>query len=263
MSIESVRRPMSSSGWRFAGGLGVVVGLVLFLVGRAAATDVTACQQVVAPRDIGVLQTDLVCPDSAAAVFLGDRATLAIGGHTITGGGVYCPGKCTIIGPGVIQDVQGNGTLAAIAATSSRGRLIVQDVTLTNNGFGILSDAHKNIFTNVDASNNLHDGIWVFGIARGENVTTNDNGDTGFRSEILGVGLTGFTATGNGQSGLINNGTNTRLTDSTLTGNAFGPFPDNPTVLDLFSYRRPRLVNTTCEHSLGPNDVAWGVCSAD
>jgi hypothetical protein len=62
---------------------------------------------------------------------------------------------------------------------------------------------------------------------------------------------------------MINNGKSTRLVDSTLTGNAFGPFPGNPTVLDLFSERRPHLFNTTCDHSLGPNDLPWGVCSGD
>jgi hypothetical protein len=59
--------------------------------------------------------------------------------------------------------------------------------------------------------------------------------------------------------GLINNGGRTVLLNSTLTGNAFS----DPTMLDLFSYRRPHLFATTCGHSLGPTDTPWGVCSGD
>src|SRR5258706_7093294 len=82
MSITNVRSSTMGRVWGSA--LGLVVTLVMGLAGRAAATDVTACGQTLVPRDTGVLQVDLDCPDSASAVFLGDRATLAFGGHTIT-----------------------------------------------------------------------------------------------------------------------------------------------------------------------------------
>lgn len=237
------------------------VGLVH--AGPAGATDITTCGQTVFSFQTGNVQVDLTCSDSASAVFLQDRATLSVGGHTITGGGIQCAGSCTVTGPGTVQQVVGTGNLPAINVLSSRAKVFVQDVTLTANAFGIISDARKTTLTNVVASGNLETGIWVWGTARGLNVTTNDNGATGFRSEVRGIRLVGLTATGNGQAGLINNGGGTRLFDSTLTGNAFPPFPDNPTVLDLFSYRRPRLKTTTCDHSLGPKGVPWGVCSGD
>ena len=241
-----------------------VVAAIGVAAGRAAATDVTACGQTVVARDTGVLQVDLTCSDSAAAVFLQDRATLAVGGHTVTGGGIQCSDRCTVLGPGTVQQVMGaNGNLPAINAISARGRLTVQDLTITNNAFGIIADAKKVTLSNVTASNNLHNGIWVFGAVRGSNVVTNDNGATGFRSENRSVRLTALTATGNQQAGLINNGTGTRLVDSTLTGNAFGPFPGEPTMLSIFSEHRPKLVNTTCDQSLGPDGTSWGVCSGD
>ncbi len=250
---------------RRAGAAGVAIGLALvaFVAGRAAATDVTTCGQTVVDRDIGVLQVDLDCPDSAAAVFLGDRATLAVGGHTITGGGVQCAEKCVVLGPGTIQQVVGNGNLPAIYAQSPRGRLAVQDLMVTNNAFGIISNARQTTLTNVTASNNAETGIWVFGLVRGDHITADDNGATGVRSENRSVRLSNLTTTGNGQAGLISNGKGTRLVDSTLTGNAFPPFPGDPTMLDLFSVRKPRLVNTTCDHSLGPDDQPWGVCAGD
>ena len=265
MSIESIRNSAQARRWRtWAGGLCMALALVLVVLGRAAATDVTACHQTVVARDTGVLQADLTCSDSATAVFLDDRATLDLGGHTITGGGIFCLGRrCSIIGPGTVQQVVGIGNSAAIYAGSPGGRLSVQDLTLTDNAFGIVSNAFKNTFTNVTASNNQHIGILAFGNTNGSNVITNDNGETGFASELKGIHLIGLTATGNGQAGLINNGHSTHLTDSTLTGNAFGPFPGDPTMLDIFTVQRPHLVNTTCEHSLGPRNIPWGVCSGD
>jgi hypothetical protein len=237
--------------------------LAFGLAGAAHATDITTCGQTVFPYQTGVVQVDLTCSDSASAVFLQDRAILQVGGHTITGGGIQCTGSCTVTGPGTVQQVVGNGNLPAINGLSSQAKIIVQDMTLNANAFGMISDARKTTLTNVTASGNIETGIWVWGTARALNVTTNDNGRTGFRSEVRGIRLVGLTATGNGQAGLINNGGGTHLYDSTLTGNAFPPFPGDPTVLDLFSYRRPRLKNTTCDHSLGPKGVPWGVCSGD
>ena len=243
---------------RWSSRIGLVLVLIVAAGGRATATDVTGCGQTVVDRDTGVLQADLVCSDDAWALVLGDRATLAFGGHTITGGGIYCDGKCSLIGPGTVQQVVGSGSLAAIYVEGPR--FSAQDLTLTNNGTGIESYARKSILTNITASNNLQRGIVVYGSVRAVNVTTNNNGDTGLVSYLRSVRITGLTATGNGQGGFINNGTSTRLIDSTVTGNAFAP---DPTMLDVFSVRRPRLVNTTCDHSLAPDGETWGICSGD
>src|SRR5262249_58018734 len=116
------------------GFLAAVFAFMAIAAGRAAATDVTACFQTVFTRDTGVLQVDLTCDDSAAAVYLQPGATLQMGGHTITGGGIYCASTCQVIGPGTVQQVVGSGNQAGIEGGSSGGALTVRDVTLTSNG---------------------------------------------------------------------------------------------------------------------------------
>lgn len=242
-----------------------IFALVVFsAAGRAAAMDVTACGQTVSERFTGVVQDDLDCPDSAQAVFLLDRATLDLAGHTITGGGVYCAGTCIVHGPGVIRQVTGpNDGYAGIFANSPQGKLTVDGMTLTENGFGIVSNARKTTLLNMTSSGNVNHGVWTFGAVRGETVTTSDNGGTGIKMENRGVRLRYFTATGNGQAGIINNGAGTRLVDSVVTGNAFGPFPGDPPLLDIATQGRPRLVRTVCDHSIGRDGTPWGLCSGD
>src|SRR5262245_40372248 len=47
----------------------------------------------------GVLVADLTCPTAAGqAIVVGDRATLDLAGHTLTGGGVICDRSCTVRG---------------------------------------------------------------------------------------------------------------------------------------------------------------------
>jgi len=76
------------------------------------------------------------------------------------------------------------------------------------------------------------------------------------------VGITRLVATGNGWGGVICDFGRVKLTDSTVTGNEF-PDEFEPPLLDLFSAKRPKLTNTTCDHSLGPDGLTWGVCTGD
>jgi hypothetical protein len=244
-----------------SGSSAVLVAVLLVVAWTQARADVTitACGQTVPQRETGTLATDLVCSSSAAAAFVADRATLNLDNHTITGE-VQCVRSCTIVGPGEV----GNTSFAAIVVNTSAAngtKFTAQDLTVRNSAVGIYSQAlSTNLFTNVTATQNSGSGIVVFGKVKGSNVTATDNGGTGFISQRRAVKLAGLTATGNGFGGLINNGGRTRLTDSTLTGNVDSFFPDG---LDLFSFGKPKLVNTTCEHSLGPKDLPWGVCSLD
>ena len=247
-----------------SGTLAVLAAGLLVVAWTQAGADVsiTACGQTVPDRETGTLAADLVCSSSASAVFVGDRATLDLDSHTITGE-VQCVSSCTIVGPGEV----GNTSFAAIYVNTSGAagtKLVAQDLTVRNSAVGIYSQALRlNLFTNVTATQNSGAGIVVFGKANGTNVTVIDNGGPGFASERKRVRFVGLTATGNGAGGLLNNGGRTRLVDSTLTGNTYPPFPGTPTLLDLFSFGRPKLVNTTCEHSFGPRDQPWGVCSLD
>jgi hypothetical protein len=247
-----------------SGSLAVLASVLLVVAWTRAGADVTitTCGQSVPARETGTLVADLTCSSSATAVFVGDRATLDLDTHAIAGE-VQCVRSCTIIGPGEV----GGSSASAIVVNTRAGagtKFVARDLTVRNSRVGIFSQAlQTNLFTNVTATQNSEAGILVFGRAKGTNVTVTDNGGSGFISQRKSVRFVGLTATGNGAAGLLNNGGRTRLVDSTLTGNTYPPFPGTPTLLDLFSFGRPKLVNTTCEHSLGPRGEPWGVCSLD
>jgi hypothetical protein len=231
--------------------------LALSAVTTAAATDITTCGQTILARDTGVLVADLDCPSSAGAVFLGEKATFDLAGYTLTGGQVQCTGSCTVRG-GTIVGVPS----AAIYAGLGYGRKFIgEDLDLHDNDVGLVAQARTVILTNVNASNNVEDGIETFSATRirGTGVTASSNGSTGLDVQNRGsVLITGLTATGNGWGGVINDGRRTRLVDSTVTGNAWPPFPGEPTMIDIAG-PCPKLLNTTCDHSY-PN---CGVCGQD
>ena len=219
---------------------------------------ISTCGQVVAPGDPGILTADLVCPTSDPAVRVFRHGELELDGHTITGGSVRvaCPdGGCRVTGPGVLT---GGGSGIGI---DSNGSIFATDVTAQNNAVGLYGVRMR--LQNVTATANTSHGINAFGGVKGSDVTVTDNGDTGLSLDFRGnVVITGLTATGNGWAGVICDFGRVKLTDSTVTGNEF-PDQFEPPLLDLFSARRPKLTNTTCDHSLGPNGSTWGVCSGD
>lgn len=243
--------------------------LLVAVAGRAAATDVTACGQTIAARDTGVLTVDLTCSSSVDGALLGDKATLDLNGHTLSGAGVYCTTSCTVKGPGTITNVHyypaGNATAIFANFQGSRGtKFVAENIDLHDNDNGILSQARRVTLAGVNASNNVHDGIETFGanVIKGTNVTANNNGATGLDVQSVGtIRMTGFTATGNGWGGVINDGKRTVLVGSTVTGNAWPPFPGDPSMVDIATAagRCPRLTTTTCDHSF-PN---CHVCSGD
>lgn len=244
-----------------------VVALLGGAVG-AGATDVTTCGQAVAARDTGVLVADLTCPSSAIGVFVQDRATLDLGGHTLTGGGVECVSSCTIRN-GTVTQVHPQVAVFAGTGPIGRAKFTGENLTLQGSTAGIVSQTRKVLLTNVNASNNLGDGIQMRAAktVRGQNVTANANVGHGvwLGSEVGSASLkiTALTAIGNGQAGLINNGKTTVLVGSTLTGNEFGPFPGAPTLVDIATRdgRCPKLVSTVCDHSF--SDPPCYVCSGD
>jgi hypothetical protein len=235
----------------------------------AGATDITTCGQTVASKDTGILVADLTCPSSAVGVFLQDKATLDLGGHTLTGGEVQCLSSCTIV-DGTVAQVNPFAAVFVGTGPNNHSKFVAKDLTVRDSGEGIETQVRKLYLTNVNASNNVNAGIFTIAAKtlRGTNVTVNDNGGTGisFGNAFSGAALkiTGLTATGNGQSGLINNGKRTVLINSTLTGNQFGPFPGDPTLVDIATAnntRCPKLVNTVCDHSF--TDPPCHICSGD
>ncbi len=222
-------------------------------------------------------------------------------GHAVTGGviGISCEKSCIIAGPGTIT-----GAIVGIAG-HRRATATVSDVNISGCGFaGILDGtAHLTVHatnvtvtgsqgpgiqvrnllaTNVSANNNGTDGLYAYVELRGTNLTANNNGGTGVvvfgRTRVANVtannntggGVTayksarldGLTAQGNTGPGIF--GERPRLRNSTVTGNVFHAAP-----LDLLTERRPRLLNTSCDHSARFDEeqqsagAPWGVCSGD
>jgi hypothetical protein len=225
----------------------------MFLVltgGPAAAVDITACGQQVPPRDEASLVADLDC-DGGLAILLGERATLSMGGHAVVGQ-IGCNGSCTITGPGDISGASGISAGIYLNYSAKLGTVRISQVTVHDNGDGIGDGARQLVLTDVVSSNNRYNGIYfIAGSIRGRNVTTSNNGSNGILAGNVSVHVDQLTAIGNAEIGL-NHGGRRRilLVGSQLTGNQWssGSGP-----LDLFSIARPKLLDTVCEHSLGPD----------
>jgi hypothetical protein len=147
---------------------------------------------------------------------------------------------------------------------NDRGKLIATDVAIEDTGSGI--HAMKMTLTNVSVSGTLDFGIYApkAGAVFGTNVVVNDSARGGI---VAGkVRIRNLTATGNGTGSFGADGGGVyadqiKLVDSTVTGNLELGAP-----ADLLAARRPKLVNTVCEHSVdtqSPTDEPWGVCAND
>jgi len=251
-------------------GLSAVLAFTALAPAAASAVDVTTCGQVVLAHTTGVLVADLTCPTAAGqAIVVGDRSTLDLAGHTLTGGGVICDRSCTVRG-GTITGVRGDGSEVAVFSNLSagKGRFAAEDLTVSASDNGLYIKARRVDFSNVIANGNHGYGIVTFGagVVRGADLTANGNVGPGMAVQYKGnVRLTRFTATGNGWGGLINQGRSTRLYDSVVTGNDWPPFPDSPAFVDVNARcERLKLFNTTCDHSYpGSRLPPCGVCAAD
>lgn len=270
----------------------------------SSALDVTACGQTVPRGEIGVLQADLVCPGGleSLGVSLEPNAELDLNGHTLSGGGagVACFGparSCTIRGPGVIS----NATASGIAANSGVNRIIVENVTISDNQYSavFVPGGRAIRLTNVViARNNLgFDGSpelranlgaiqWVrrldlenvtatdnVGLAfatkniYGENVTLTGN-YSGFRA--MNVKLTNLTITDSIGIGMRSTRGRVRLVNSTLANN-----DGAGAGVDMLTARKPSLLDTSCDRSqfcrtsdtspmgCDPEFATWQVCSND
>ncbi len=294
---------------RLTSSLMVIAGL-LVLGSAARAVDITECGQLVPPGETGVLQADLDCEASpgpsrcssdleitcdsdsdcplgacrpASGVNLGDfplgnRAQLELNGHSIRGAhfGIVCyVRRCTILGPG---EVSGTGD----AIRAFRGHLTVENVVLSESAYGIRSDRAKVQLTDVLLRDNTSFGASVrklratnlsaignrFGIdartIEGTNITV-ENNEVGLGGSHLlrKATIDGLEATNNSIAGVW--GARMRLQNSLLENNG----------VDLRTWRRPRLVNTTCSNSEGceragprsnectPTVESWQVCTND
>jgi hypothetical protein len=216
------------------------------------AIEVTACGQVLPPREAGFLSADLDCTGftggaTGAAVVLGRRGVLDLRGFTVRGGryGVVCDprpcdagvcivGTCLIAGGGTITGAERDGVLAATATTDG--------VAVSGNG-----------------------GSGVVGLKKavvlGSAIVSN-NGEDGVRAKSIKV----ITAviTGNQLFG-VNAGHSARIDGSTITGNGIAPTCGVVPCADVGSARKPRFKGSVCGTSLAPASVGgdWNICAND
>jgi hypothetical protein len=264
---------------------------------------VSQCETTIPKGQTGIVQSDLSCtPGTSAYRFrLEKGATLDLNGHTITNGTVDCVGggRCRLIGPGTLTGAQPIPLGPGYAVQVREARLEVRDVEIRDNENGIYGDQQDSV---VKATNTIIENNGFYGIYAGKvklrNVTANGNGALGVGHPLLtagivaGRGLTGqdVTANGNAEGGIIighpsagrlqgltaigNTGPGVygaggplRLVDSVVTGNT-----RNGEDVDIRSFRRPSVANTTCGYSAsvpldppGNDDLGppWGICAND
>ena len=247
------------------------------------AVDVTSCGQYLRPGDVGTLQADIDCSGApeqcsqanvdscggdpsctdagCAGIMLGDRATVVLNGHTLTSGVVYCVGKCTVVGPGTINDIPANpGAIVGGRAirvsggvainggefgiNSAFGKVTASDVTISNSTTDGISGRFVRAL-NVQSSGNGRCGIISYRRMSAQHVTTNNN--VGGIDALRGLTATDVVATGNSEVGIDEAQGGAVLRDSTITGNG----------TDIESQGTPRLIDTVCGTS------NRGVCSQD
>ena len=242
----------------------VLAGIVLLVPVLAYGADVTGCGQVVPPRETGVLQVDLTgCASSAIGVFLSDRSELDLNGHAIASGaiGVHCAEKhCTVHGPGEIR----NAGIHGIMASFKNARVVVEDADIHDNGSGGIVATFGKPRIDVERVNVRYNEVGIETIFRGrifgEDVDASYNRSNGivaggrFRFRRLTLLDSGVSAPDPEDDGLICFYGGGTLIDSTVTGSVGD---------DLATFRRPRLVDSTCGTSRAPAGGTWGVCTND
>ena len=241
----------------------VVAALLIIAAERVRAVDITSCAQVVANEDVGVLVLDLTCP--AVGVVAGvlsesglakSHVTVRLNGHTISAGtGILCNARCTVEGPGTIS-----GGISGIYVSAYPGDLTLRDLLIADAEYGIGQGGRTVTLENVEVSDNAEAGLVLYTVRRltGSNVTVSRNGGWGIKADEARIKLTNLTAENNAGGAVLGSRRSVTLIDSTLSGNEF----------DVYSWRRPHLINTTCELSQGPNRDGsgfhtWGVCTND
>ncbi len=245
----------------------LVLWLATLLTRSAYAVDITTCDEIVPASETGVLLTELAgCNDG---VVLAERAALQMNGHSILGAnaGVFCLGpRCSIAGPGeisgatfgvflyssvklTIADVNiHDSSEEGIHCSGGQCGVRATGLTLSRNGFGSTFPGGPEYSYNISAH-----------VVRGTNITVTDNAGFGVYADRFNI--TDLIATGNGNAGLYAG--RGRLVDSMVTGN--NGFDSG---IDIFTARRPRLINSTCGRSASGSPATtvgppWGICIDD
>ncbi len=234
-----------------------------FTVG--ASDDAIVCESSCSVTGPGTIAGDL------RISILSNSKRAVVNDVVIDGGGIQAPSSRVAATNILVRNfgAPGGTTPHAIVAKI----LVASDVIVEDggrHGFAAVA-ADKILATNLTVRDTTSIGIQTFRLLRATGLTVTGNAGFGVATERTvridgaeisnngGDGIaarrvkaSSLTATGNGNYGVFAE-RNARLTDSMLTGNTDG---------DLFSARKPRLDNTTCGTSDGPNGP-WGVCTGD
>jgi hypothetical protein len=240
------------------------------------AYDILGCHQAVPEGATGVMRNDVDCTGAQFGrwgVVLQPGAKLDMNGYSITSGfgGVWCQGKCSIKGPGVIENTSSAGAFLF-------GKTRLKNVDIVNCGQGIRSHDFNDTSTTVKAKRVTITGsgsgisAWrvkatdvsitdsAYGIitetVRGKRVTVDGNDGLGVRCDRCK--FSELTATNNGDAGIDGWG-DVLLRDSVLTGNdGLG------SGRDIVSHLGPPiLINTICGRSALGDGTDWNVCTDD
>jgi hypothetical protein len=222
----------------------------------AQTVPISACGDTVPAGMTGVVANDITCGSGPGSfvVAVEDRGTLDLAGRTLSGGstGVRCARRCTVTstnGTGTIRDA----TTAGIAVVGERGRLKASNLSLENNtSLGVLSDFDTAVVRGKQV-NLTGSGIGVQArLAQLSDFTASGNYTV---LQVVIAALDGATISNSSNYGVVSIAA--RIRNSSITGSAGG--------VDIFTQRRPRVVNTTCEVSRDFNapTVTWGVCTND
>jgi hypothetical protein len=262
----------------------IVSALILasFTTAHGAPTVVNACGEVVTD---GVLANDLDCSGTAgAAITIVDNGDLDLAGHTLQSGsgnaatGIHCDGKCTIVGNGgtVASGVAAlPGSDAETIGVYGR-RVSLSGTTVTGYALGASAEV-----LDIEASFLIDNLFGASGNRIRINTSTVSN-DTGVVDQAVDGRRVDITdSVLDGGNGVIARKTKiygsmvTGMQSHGIVGNVYAEgsvIDGNCTMLgysacaDLTSPGKPRLVDSTCSHSIRKNSdvvASWSVCSLD
>jgi hypothetical protein len=278
----------------FARCLVSVLVLTGSVVTAAAQTTVTACGQEVSGHVI--LPADLDCTGFDGYSVVIHHGSLAMNGHSITGGvsGIFCDGPCNIIGPGLVTGSTGIGVNAfqttlkmksvdvtnhAIYGVQSFKNCLLQGpATISGNGLGVRVGTTAKLRDMTITANQT-------AMAVGDNAgsgralvfdsTISGNAEGGVLAQRL-VKAVGSTITGNGTIGISTGWSGCdragilSIVATTVTGNDNHPDCGTTKVCaDLATCdKAPKVkAGSTCDHSYvngsGNPGSDWDVCSLD
>jgi hypothetical protein len=235
----------------------LVVALLLVSVAvplSAQTISITTCGQTVPTGATGVVANDIACAfDAPFVVTVARRGRLDLAGFTLSGGttGVHCDQRCTVVSTGGVGTIRDAAVGLSLAGT--RTAAVLENLSFESNDVvGLLADMQSSRIMGGEVNLSGNPLGMRAGRVRLYSVTASGN-HTVFEVRHLRLDLSTIANnTGYGVSALL-----AQLRQSTVFGSGAGA--------DLFTQRRPRLLNSSCGVSRvvqSPTET-WGICVND